>query len=113
MTPILSKRRRLDLMDQDGHVETSRPARQAWSRDLDSRICSRLRTGSASMFSSATDRPPAAATRSRIASTSVEDGGGGASSDLQHRQRQAGICARRVDGDVGRIPKPLRCGRPC
>ena len=80
------------------------PACHAASRIVVSRMCSRLFSGSASTPASARRLDTVVCARSRTSSASSD---AGFLERRQHRHRNAGRAARRVDGELGRIAQPL------
>ena len=82
------------------------------SSTFDRKMCSRLRTGSASMPSSASRPDVAERIRSPNASASATSSGGGASNDFKHGDRDAGAGAGRVDHAVDRVAEAADALRP-
>ena len=85
----------------------SRPSRHAVSRIFASRMCSRLRSGSASMPRSPRRLVAVVAIRSRKSSASSRTAAGGAANDLTIEIGRPAVLPGRVDGDVGRVAEPL------
>ena len=77
------------------------PFRQALSKMFESRMCSRLFIGSASMPSSDSTAVAAPVMRSRNSSAIFQQSAVGRGEGFQKRKRNAGVAARRVDREVG------------